>query len=243
MGTQGVRGRTRETRPERLIIPAVRANRQAAQPRRLGTIHRMCTRTFTTLAFAALCAVAAAPAAAQTLSPDEKELAAYTLTMPTVRKVAAIMQRLNELEAQKPRVKELAKLRAEIETLEAKDELTEAEQERLEKLRERAEVLDQEIEREGDTGPGNANTIDDMVKRIESLPEARAALASHGLSGRDFAKTLFALLQAALVKGFSQGKVDMARLPPGVNPANVRFVEENATELAALQITMSGKKQ
>jgi vacuolar-type H+-ATPase subunit I/STV1 len=200
----------------------------------------MNVRRLTPIVFA-LFVAAAASVSGQALTPDQKELAAYALTMPTVRKVAAVMQRLNDLESKNPKVQELAKVRAEIEALEQKDELTEADEQRLERLREREEVLDEEIDRE--TGAGDASSIDDIVKRVESQLEARAALAQEGLTAREFAKTFLALLQAAMVKGFSQGQVDMAKLPAGINPENIKFVEEHEKELAAIQAAMSGQKK
>jgi hypothetical protein len=180
----------------------------------------------------------AAPTTAQTLSADEKELAAYTLTMPTVRKVAAAMRAFNEVAAQDPKAKELAKIREDIKALEAKDELTEADEKKLDDLRAREQSLDEQMDREN--GPGNANTIDEMVARIEKQPEAKAALAKAGLTAREFAKCTLALFQAAMVKGFSQGKIDMAKLPPGINPANITFVQEHEAELAELQKEMQG---
>jgi hypothetical protein len=189
--------------------------------------------------FALLTAAAlAVPADAQTLSPDEKELAAYTLTMPTVRKVAVAMKAFNDAAAEDPKAKELAKIREEMKTLEAKDELTETEEQKLEQLRARAEALDEELDRAN--GPGNANTIDEMVARINAHPEAAAALAKAGLTAREFSKCTLALFQAAMVKGFSQGKVDMAKLPPGINPANITFVQEHEQELADIQKEMQG---
>lgn len=183
-----------------------------------------------------LAIVLAAPAAAQTLSADEKELASYTVTLPTVRKVAAAVRAFNEAAAQDPKVKELTKVKEEIKTLESKEERSEAEDERLEKLQARAEALEEEIDRV--TGPGNANTIDEMVARINSMPQATAALAKAGLSAREFAKCTLALVQAAMIKSFSQGKVDPSKLPPGINPANIKFVEEHQQELAELQKEM-----
>lgn len=177
-------------------------------------------------------------AGAQALSADEKELATYTLTMPTVRKVAAVMQAMNDLEAQDPKVKELATIREEIDAIENKDELTEADEQNLEKLRGRAEALEEEIDRMD--GAGDASTITEMAQRIKEHRGAAAILAREGIAPREFATATLALFQAAMVKGFSQGKVDMARLPPGVNPANVKFVEENEKELAELQKQMQG---
>ena len=193
-----------------------------------------------TCAFLALLSITAVVhrADAQTLSADEKELAAYTLTMPTVRKVAAAMRAFSEAAAQDPKVKELAKIREDIKALEAKDELTEADEKKLEELRTRETALDEEIDRE--TGPGSAQTIDEMVARINKLPAASAALAKAGLTAREFSKCTLALFQAAMVKGFSQGKVDMAKLPPGINPANIAFVQEHEQELLELQKEMQG---
>ena len=181
----------------------------------------------------------AVSSAAQTLSADQKELASYTLTMPNVRKAAAALQRFQEIAAKNPKVQEAAKVQAEIDVLEQKDTRTEAEEARLEKLNARAEALDEEIDRE--VGMNANGTIDEIVARIEREPEAKAALAKEGLTPRDFAKTLLALLQAAMIKGFSQGgKVDLAKLPPGVNPANIKFVDEHEAELKKLQAAMTG---
>jgi hypothetical protein len=179
------------------------------------------------------------PATAQTLTADQKELASYTLTMPTVRKAAAALQRFQQIAAKNPKVQEAAKLQAEIDVLEQKDTLTEAEEARLEKLQARAEALDEEIDRE--VGMNANGSIDEIVARIEREPEAKAALAKEGLTPRDFAKTLLTLFQAAMIKGFSQGgQVNMAKLPPGVNPANIKFVEEHEAELKKLQAAMTG---
>jgi len=181
------------------------------------------------------------PALAQALTPDQKALAAYKLTMPTVRKAAAAIKRFNDIAAKDPKAQELAKIEAEIEALNQKDELTEADEARLEKLRARGEALEREIDAEN--GPDNADTIADLEKRIAARPEARAALAAEGLTAREFAMTFMALLQAAMVVGFSQGKVDMAKLPPGINPENIRFVQENEAELKQLQAVMGGVKK
>jgi hypothetical protein len=179
------------------------------------------------------------PGTAQTLTADQKELASYTLTMPNVRKAAAAVQRFQQIAAKHPKVLEAAKVQAEIETLERKDTLTAAEEGRLEKLQARAEALDEEIDRE--VGMNANGSIDEIVARIGREPEAKVALAKEGLTPRDFARTLLSLLQAAMIKGFSPGgKVDMAKLPPGVNPANIKFVEEHEAELQKLQAAMIG---
>lgn len=182
----------------------------------------------------------AAPAAVhtQTLGPDEKELAAYRLTMPTVRKAAAAMRAFAELSAKDPKMQEAAKLDAQIEALENKEELTAAEEASLDKLRARRETLDVDGNAFGGE-TSNAETISDMEAQIKKAPGAAAILAREGITAREFSKTFLALLQAAMVVGFSQGKVDMAKLPPGVNPENIKFVQANEKELKALQAEMA----
>ena len=180
-------------------------------------------------------------ASAQTLSSDEKELAAYRLTMATVKKVAAATQALAEEAARDPRMKELNKVKAEMSELTKKEELTEAEESQLEKLREREQALQEEVERAEVGGGDNNKTLGDMEAAIKKHPAAMRALAAQGLTPREYATCLMALLQAAIVEGFSQGKADVTKLPAGINPENVRFVRENKTELEALQSALTGK--
>ncbi len=176
------------------------------------------------------------PAAAQSLTADQKELASYTITMPTVKKMAAAIRAFAEAASQDPKFKELAKVKEEIKTLENKDDLSEAEGQRLEKLHAQADALEEEIDRA--SGATNAATIDEMAARINAIPQASAALAKAGLTAREFSKCTMALFQAAMIKGLSQGKVDLSKLPPGVNPANITFVEEHEQELLQLQKEM-----
>ena len=200
----------------------------------------MITRTAIVPVMLTLLVASAIPASAQTLTADQKELASYTLTMANVRKAAAALQRLQQVAAKNPKLQEAAKVQAEIEALEQKDTLTPADEARLEKLQLRAEALDEEIDRE--VGMNADGSIDDIVARFEREPEARAALAKEGLTPRDFARTFLALMQAAMVKGFSPGgQVDMAKLPPGINPANITFIEENEAELKKLQGLIGGR--
>lgn len=178
-------------------------------------------------------------AAAQTLSADEKELAAYRLTMPTVKKVMAVVQSFVEEAARDPKVQELAKVKAQIEALEGKDELTEAEQTQLDKLFERREALDTEIDN-ASSAMGNAGTLADMEAQIKAHPSAMRALTREGLTPREYARCMMALLQASMIEGFSQGKADINNLPAGINPDNIRFVRENKAELEAMQRAMAG---
>lgn len=184
---------------------------------------------------------AVSAAAAQTLSGDEKELASYRLTMPTVKKVAAVTRALAEIEQKDPAVQELTKVRAELKVLQAKEEMTEAEGERIEKLTEREEQLEAQIDsRDRNAGPND--TLDDMVARLQKEPAAMAVLAREGLAPREYAKCLLALLQVALVEGFSEGKAELTKLPPGINPENVKFVRENKAVLEDMKTMFDASK-
>ena len=182
-----------------------------------------------------------APLAAHALSADEKEIAAYKLTMPTVKKVAAVSRALAEDEARDPQQQEITKVTAEIDALEQKGELTEAEEARLEKLRERLDALEEEQDRKS-AADKSTETLDGLEARLKQHQGAAAVLAREGLSAREWAVCMMALLQASLVEGFSQGKADLAKLPPGVNPDNVRFVREHRAELEAMREAFGGKR-
>jgi uncharacterized protein DUF4145 len=174
------------------------------------------------------------PLVAQTaaLSADEKELAAYRLTVPTLNKVAAAMRSMAQEMMQDPKVKEGMKLEAEIDALEQKEELTEAEQEKLEKLRERQTALEESM-----PSPmgNNAQTLSDMEAAITQFPQMARALQREGLTPREYATFMLAMLQAGLAYGLSQGKLDMSKLPAGINPENIKFIAEHQKELEAMQ--------
>jgi len=78
-----------------------------------------------------------------------------------------------------------------------------------------------------------------MEAAFKKQPEAMRLLAAQGLSSREYWLCMMALMQAALVEGFSQGKADLKALPPGVNPDNLRFIRENKAELEKLQSEMA----
>ena len=178
-------------------------------------------------------------ASAQTLSPDEKELSTYRLTMPTLKKVMTVLEGFMSELSKDPKFQEMEKIEAQIKALEEKDELSEAQEKELEKLRERREALDEEMDKANEaSGAQNANTLDEMEAQIKKQPIAMKLLAREGLTPREYSKTLMALLQASLAEGFSQGKADLSKLPPGINPENVKFVRENKEVLAQMQAAM-----
>jgi Skp family chaperone for outer membrane proteins len=200
------------------------------------------------LAFAILAAANyAAPRAQGSASADEKELAAYTLTLPTLKKVMSATRSTAELASQDPRYQQMAKMNleidaveAELEKLQAKDQLTTAEQARADALQEQLGTLEDrktqlEEKLSAENPQGNPESLAEMEQRIRSFAPMARALEREGLTPREYSKFLFAMMQASMVFGLSQGKVDYAKLPPGVNPANVKFVAEHKTELEAMQ--------
>jgi len=186
----------------------------------------------------ALAFASVATAAAQTLTADEKELSTYRLTMATVKKVMAATEGMLQEMSTDPKYQEQQKLKAQIKALEAKEELTEAQEAELEKLLKRAEALEEEMDRlQEASGLTNPKSLNEMAAAIEKQPAAVRALAAQGLTSREYSRTMLALLQASLAEGFLQGQ-DLSKLPPSINPENVKFVRENKEALAAMQASL-----
>ena len=184
--------------------------------------------------FLALVLTLAFSASAVAQTADEKALATYRLTMPTLKKVFTALESMVQEMMKDPKVQEQQKLKAQIKALEAKDELTEAQQAELDKLQERAAALEEEIDQMHEVGGSGAQTLDQMEASMKKQPVAMRALNAQGLTPREYALSLTALLQASMADGFLQGQ-DLSKLPPGINPENVKFVRENKDALAALQ--------
>lgn len=179
---------------------------------------------------------------------DEKELAAYTLTLPTVKKVASAMRAMSEEMMNDPKYQQLMQfdeqidaLEKQLEALQAKDEPSAADEAKIESLMEQIEKAreskEQAEEAMSATTPNmnNAQTLDDMERSIAQVGPMARALKREGLSPRDYAKFTLAMLQAGMIHGLSQGKVDYAKLPAGVNPENVKFIAAHKAELDAMQ--------
>ena len=192
--------------------------------------------------------VSATPGFAQGTSADEKELAAYKLTMPTLNKVVAAMRSMAKEMMQDPKYQQAMKIdkqieavEAEVAKLEAKNEMTEAEgkkvealNDQLEKLQSQKDQLEQTIDTDNPMS-GDPKSLTEMEQNIRKVPGLTRALEREGLSPREYSKFMLAMLQAGMVHGFSQGKVDYSKLPPGVNADNVKFIDEHKAELEALQ--------
>jgi hypothetical protein len=174
----------------------------------------------------------AAGTAAQMPDADMKELSSYRLTMETVNKVQSATRVMIAELKKDPKFQVRQKLQAEVESLEKKDELTEAEQQRVEALKEQIEKMDDE-----DFGIMNgAKSLDEMEARMKRSAPLMRGLQQAAMPPREYAKFMMAMVQAAMVAGFK--KSGMKEIPPGINPENVKFVEEHEAELKAMQQEM-----
>ncbi|MEX2662494.1 MAG: hypothetical protein WD227_11225, partial [Vicinamibacterales bacterium] len=178
----------------------------------------------------ALAAALCADAAAQTLTADQKALASYRLTMPTVRKVAAVTRTFVDEASRDPKVIESQKLKARLDLLKAKAARTEADTAEMKTLVDRIMALEEEIDSVEDLQRGD-QSLAEMEARLKKRPAVMRALAREGLTSREYVRCLMALFKAALVEGFSQGKADLAALPRGISADHIRFIRENKAEL------------
>ena len=186
-----------------------------------------------------LCALAVAllvapPQAAKSRgNADLKELSTYTLSMATLNKVDRAMRTFAAEMKKDPKVQEAMKLEADIKALEKKFEDTEpsdADQKRLEDMQARLEAL----ENRESLNMNDAKTIDDMAAKIQKFPPLVSALQREGLTAREYATFMMAMLQAGLAAGFQKSGL-LNEFPEGTNPANVKWILENEAELAKMQ--------
>jgi hypothetical protein len=177
----------------------------------------------------------ASQAAATRAAADLNELSTYTLSMDALNKVDRAMRSFAVEMKKDPKVQEAMKLEADIKALEKKfqeTEPTDAEQKRLEEMEAKLEALkDNES-----LNMGDANTISEMAAKIQKFPPMVSALQREGLTARDYAKFMMAMLQAGLAAGFQKAGM-LKELPEGTNPANVKWIIEHEAELAKMQQT------
>jgi hypothetical protein len=80
----------------------------------------------------------------------------------------------------------------------------------------------------------DANTISEMAAEIQKFPPMVSALQREGLTARDYAKFMMAMLQAGLAAGFQKAGL-LKELPEGTNPANVKWILAHEAELEKMQ--------
>jgi predicted RNase H-like nuclease (RuvC/YqgF family) len=161
---------------------------------------------------------------------DMKELASYTLTMETLNKVDRAM-RAAVVEIKKdPRFAEAAKLEAELKALKKKEEPTEADDKRQEELERRLDAL-----KDNDAmNMNDAQTISQMAAKIEKFAPMMAGLRSAGLTAREYSKFMMAVLQAGMTAGMQKAGM-LKEIPPGTNPANVKFMLDHEEDFKKMQ--------
>ena len=162
---------------------------------------------------------------------DTKEIASYRLTTAALTKVVSVNRALIQELMQDPGVKEAAQIGTEIEALEKKGTMSEAEEKRLQTLRARQEQLEDSTD---NPLGGDASTLTEMETRIKKYPPLTQALQKEAMPPREYAKFWLAFIQAAFVQGFKKSGM-LKQMPPDVNPENVKFMEEHATEIEAMQ--------
>ncbi len=173
--------------------------------------------------------------------PDAKELAAYQLTVPALNKVVQATKNMADAAKNDPRFKKQAALKAELKKLEAKEEPTEADEVRIEKLRADIETMGNSIFPDAET-----QTLSQMAAAMEKAPLFAKALASAGLTAREYAKFLFAYMSAGMVAGMmEQGVIkDVPKeLATSIHPDNVKFFQAHKSEMQAFQKAMESLEE
>ena len=173
--------------------------------------------------------------------PDAKELAAYQLTMPALNKVLQAAKNLADAAKNDPRFKKQAALKAELKKLEAKEEPTEADEARIEKLRAEIETMGNSIFPDADT-----QTLSQMAAAMEKEPLFAKALASAGLTAREYAKFVLVYMSAGMVVGMiEQGVIkDVPKeLASSIHPDNIKFFQAHKAEMQAFQKAMQSLEQ
>src|SRR5262245_28991467 len=183
------------------------------------------------LALACLVIPALALAGQKTEEAEAKEISAYRLTSAGLTKVVSVNRTLIQQMLQDPKVREAQKINTEIDALEKKDSPTEVDSKRLEDLRAKQDQLEDSAD---NPLGGETKTLGEMETRIKAYRPLMQALEKEGMPPREYAKFWLAFIQAAFVQGFKKSGM-LKELPPDVNPENVKFMEDHAGEIEAMQ--------
>lgn len=174
----------------------------------------------------------AQPATAQ-VAKDQQEIRDYKLSMAVLERVAKANKAAAAASATSPARQRLAKQKAELEALEAKDDPSAAEQQRMMTLAD--EIARAEDDDQADDDSRDGLTITEYARRIDGTPALAAAIRSVGLSSREYATAVLALLEAGIAHAFMQQQA-LKQAPPGVSPHNLEFVRTHEKQIAALGI-------
>ena len=89
-----------------------------------------------------------------------------------------------------------------------------------------------------DDSAGDAQTLSDMEKKINSMPVMAGALKQEGMSAREYAKFTMAMMQAGFAVVGKQMSAKMNKpfqVPEGINPANITFFEQHQADFKKLE--------
>ena len=90
-------------------------------------------------------------------------------------------------------------------------------------------------------------SIDDMARKFESHPVMGDALRESGMSGREFALMTMAMIQSGMAAAVLQMRpnddADSLMREMAVNPANVRFMQQNEAALQRKQAELKAELQ
>src|SRR5215831_1738904 len=92
--------------------------------------------------------------------------------------------------------------------------------------------------KDDDDSGGDTKTLDDMAKKLNSIPVLASALKQEGMPARDYAKFTMAMLQASfglMAKQMSAKSGKPFQPPAGLNPANITFVEQHQADIKKLE--------
>jgi hypothetical protein len=85
-------------------------------------------------------------------------------------------------------------------------------------------------------------SLDDMVKDLDKIPELASAIRSQGMTMRDYVMTTLVLLQVGLYREVKKlnPRTDM---PANINPANVTFMDTHAAEIQKLEARVKAAQE
>ncbi|HEX5473066.1 MAG TPA: hypothetical protein VFX12_00275 [Vicinamibacterales bacterium] len=175
-----------------------------------------------------------ARAKASANDPDMKELAAYTLTLPGVQQVDRVNRDMIASLKADPKYAEAIQVERDLSELQKKEAPSEADQKRIEALQAKQEALEKDLPQMD----GDAKDLSGMAAQMEKFPPLAAALKKEGMTAREYAKFVMATMQASFAAAF-QKSGQIKTLPPGINAANVKFVQDHKAELEKLQESWS----
>ena len=85
---------------------------------------------------------------------------------------------------------------------------------------------------EDDDDDSDAQSIDQMVAKLNAKPGAQAAIQSAGMTSREYVVFMFSMLQSGMSAWAL--KQPGGKLPPGVSQANVDFYNTHETAMAKI---------